>query len=638
MGTTVRAEALITAQNRLRPGLASAAAELERFRRTQAAAAARLGGMNLLGNLQGVLAGAGAGFGAMRAARSAISLERSMYDVQRATDASGESLKRYEDEVLNLARATGKTKEELAGMLAAAGFAGRPKDELLRFTEYASKATVAWGTNAQETSQALAEIGNIYQANQKRIEEIGDTINTVADNSASKETDLIDILRRAGGTGKTLGIGAENVIAFGASLKELGVRTETAAMGLNALFGRISGDDKGFVEGLQSVGLNARKFKQAVGKDATGAILQMLGALDKLQGTKRIETLEKMFGKEYGDDIGRLVSSLPNLIKLLGVAADKQKALGSVRAGFQLATDKDFNRIDRATQAIDVLMTRMGNGLKVLGGSVAEGINSAVDSLESGTNRIQVMLAYYRERYDQKMKPDEYIDSMTGEIRSRNEPDPVRDWFKGQTSGFGTNTEQAARFARVDRDVEAQRAALESQRRNRAAASSNPGSAVAFDAASGRFFRRDAATDIADHSDEVARRIHQARAAEQRNASIARDAADRSSGRMSNLGQFGSTPLTSVDPKTGRAKVTVAGDFGDVISKAGEVKSTIDALGPAGQAAGNSLASGFSSGLFRMEADAKVAIERIQRQLNSLKAPSLSFSGLNTGPSMNEAR
>jgi TP901 family phage tail tape measure protein len=636
MGTTVRAEALITAQNRLRPGLASAAAELERFRRTQAAAAARLGGMNLLGNLQGVLAGAGAGFGAMRAARSAISLERSMYDVQRATNASGESLKRYEDEVLNLARATGKTKEELAGMLAAAGFAGRPKDDLLRFTEYASKATVAWGTNAQETSQALAEIGNIYQANQKRIEEIGDTINTVADNSASKETDLIDILRRAGGTGKTLGIGAENVIAFGASLKELGVRTETAAMGLNALFGRISGSDKGFVEGLQSVGINARKFKQAVGKDATGAILQMLGALDKLQGTKRIETLEKMFGKEYGDDIGRLVSALPNLNKLLGIAADKQKALGSVRAGFQLATEKDFNRIDRATQAIDVLMARMGNSLKILGGSVADGINTAVDSLENGTNRIQVMLAYYRERYGQKMNPDEYIEPMTGVVRNRNEPDPVLEWVKGLTSGFGSNTDQAARFARVDRDVEAQRAALESQRVNRAAASSAAGGYVRQRRAA--MGLTDPREDAADHSDEVARRIHQARAAEQRNASIARDAADRSSGRMSNLGQFGSTPLTSVDPKTGKARVNVAGDFGDVISKAGEVKSTIDALGPAGQAAGNALASGLSSGLIRMEAEATVAIQRIQRQLNSLRAPSLSLSGLNTGPSMNEAR
>ncbi|HEY8578648.1 MAG TPA: phage tail tape measure protein [Beijerinckiaceae bacterium] len=108
---------------------------------------------------------------------TALSFERVLYDVQRATDASGPALENYANRLMDLARATGKTKEELAQMLAAAGFAGRPVQELMRFAEYAAKATTAWGTSAEETGQALAELGNIYQANQERIEEIGDAVN-----------------------------------------------------------------------------------------------------------------------------------------------------------------------------------------------------------------------------------------------------------------------------------------------------------------------------------------------------------------------------------------------------------------------------------------------------------------------------
>ena len=63
-----------------------------------------------------------------------------MFDVEKATDASGEEAKRYEQAILDLARATGKTKEELGALLAAAGFAGRPVKELAQFTEYAAKA------------------------------------------------------------------------------------------------------------------------------------------------------------------------------------------------------------------------------------------------------------------------------------------------------------------------------------------------------------------------------------------------------------------------------------------------------------------------------------------------------------------
>lgn len=382
-----RVEATISAQNKLRPGLASAARDLERFRgqQSKAMAAFNSGAARALGALGG---GYAVMAGVRQALKSAVSLERGMYNVQRATDASGDALKAQEQFILDLARATGKTKEELAQLYAAAGFAGRPVHELQQFTDYASKATVAWGTNAQETGQALAEIGNIYEANQRRIEAIGDAINTVADSSASSEKDLIEILRRVGGAGKGLGISAENMLAFGAALKEVGVGTEVASTGLNAMLTKISVADDKFDESLKKVGLQPKRFRDSVDKDATGSIMTLLKALSKLNGTKRIAMLKDLFGMEYADDISRMVGGLDRIGKLLGIANDKAKALGSVRSGFGLALQKDFNRIDRATQSMDVLSVRVGNHLKEIGGSFAEMINQAVDRSEEASRRL----------------------------------------------------------------------------------------------------------------------------------------------------------------------------------------------------------------------------------------------------------
>lgn len=405
MVTTVRAEAVITAQNKLRPGLSAAARDLERFRAQEKARVAAFA--SAAGRMLGAVGGAFSAIdGARRAFASSVSMEREMYNVQRATDATSETLKQQEQFLLDLARATGKTKEELAQLYAAAGFAGRPVQELGQFTEYASKATVAWGTNAQETGQALAEIGNIYSANQKRIEAIGDVINTVADSSASGEKDLIEILRRVGGAGQIVGISAENMLAFGAALKEVGVGTEVASTGLNAMLTKISVPDDKFDEALGKAGLKPKAFRKSVEKNATGAILDLLGALKKLEGTKRIAVLKDLFGMEYADDIARLVGGYERINKLLAIANDRTKTLGSVRQDFAVALEKDFNKLDRATQSIDVLMKHMGDGLKEVAGGFAEVINKAVDSSEIARKRLDRLKDIEREAEKREGKPE----------------------------------------------------------------------------------------------------------------------------------------------------------------------------------------------------------------------------------------
>lgn len=389
----------------------------------------RAGGSEAAGGLLGRRALAGAGglsvetLGAAGAAyaagsvlnkayQSSMSFERSMIEVGKATDASGEDLKVYERKLMDLARATGKTKEDLASMLSQAGFAGRPGAELMDFTEYAAKATVAWGTSAEETGQALAEIGNIYQADQKRIEQIGDAINTMADKSASRETDLLEFMRRAGASSKQAGMSAESILAFGAAMKEVGVRNEVAATGFEALLNVMKlGEEfsKSAGDGLKELGYDSTKMRKAF---VAKPVETMIGLLEKLNTVadplKKAEIMTNLFGKEYQDDIAKLLNALPKIRQFLALMGDADAiAAKGVRFQFGQNLDKDVSKIDRATQSIDVLLERLGRPIKVQAGGIAEQINTMVDRLEKGDTVAQRLIKRLTGDGDGKGTPDD---------------------------------------------------------------------------------------------------------------------------------------------------------------------------------------------------------------------------------------
>ncbi len=347
------------------------------------------------------------GYGVKKLADNSLSLEKTMIEVGKATNTSGDELKTYEKAILDLARATGQSKEEIGSMLAAAGFAGRPTQDLVRFTEYAAKATTAWGTSAEETGQALAELANTYKAGQSRLEEIGDAINYVADNAAAREADLIQFVRDSGAAGDQAGLSAEQTIAFGAALKEVGMRTEVASSTFNSLVNAMALGDKfldSSKEGYAALGLSAAKVQKEFAKKPLETTVKLLERLAKIKDPiKAAEIRTALFGKEYQDNVAILSNNLVGLSKALGLVSDKGRYAGSVMENFNNAIDSDVGRISKATQALDVLMTRSGRAFKEAAGGLAIEINKLVEASERGDgffDRLEARRkAYNRERY-----------------------------------------------------------------------------------------------------------------------------------------------------------------------------------------------------------------------------------------------
>jgi len=384
-----------------------------------------------------VLGPAAIGYGMKLATDQAISLERTMIEVGKATNASGDDLKAYERSILDLSRATGKTKEEIGSIMAAAAFAGRPTQDLTRYTEYAAKATAAWGTSAAETGQALAEIANTYKASQSRLEEIGDAINYVADNAAARESDLIEFIRRSGAAGDQAGLTAEQTIAMGAAMKEVGVNTEVAANTFNTLMNMMALGDKfldSSKEGFAALGLNAAKVQKEFAKKPLETTVKLLERINKVADPiKRAEILTDLFGKEYQDNIAILAGNISGVQRALGLVGDKSKYAGSVFANFTTSINTDVGRLDRAARAIEVLGVRAGNAFKGIAGGIAEEINQVVDRIEKGETILDRLEAQRRARdVAAGRDPDAGKKALEAEIKEQQEAGAqIREWLFG---------------------------------------------------------------------------------------------------------------------------------------------------------------------------------------------------------------
>ncbi|MFD3006323.1 phage tail tape measure protein [Thermus tengchongensis] len=312
------------------------------------------------------VAGAGAALAAplVLATRAAMDFEDAFADVRKVVDAPAPALMALQRELLGLTRVIPMTARELTEIAAAAGQAGIPMQELVRFTQDAARVGVAFGISAGQAGDALAKLRNVLELSQEGVMRLADAVNHLSNNMAATAPEILEVLRRVGGTGKLLGLTGQQVAAFSASLLALGTAPEVAATGLNALFQRLAtapAQPKAFQAALARLGLTATGLQQALRRDAAGAIMDFLRRLRAVPD--QLTVLSDLFGMEYADDIAKLVGSLGTLERAFGLVANPAAYTGSVLQEFQNRSATLRNALILLRNALDRIWITLGSSL-----------------------------------------------------------------------------------------------------------------------------------------------------------------------------------------------------------------------------------------------------------------------------------
>ncbi len=188
------------------------------------------------------------------------------------------------------------------------------KRDLLAFASTAAKAATAFELPADELSESLGKIAQLYKIPTRNIEQLGDALNYLDDNAMSKGADIIDVMQRLGGVADRLDY--RKAAALGSTFLTLGAAPEVAASAANAMVRELSiatMQSKSFFEGMNLLKLNPEVIEKQMTKDAMGTIQRVLEKVNALPQDKRLSAMTMLFGKEFGDDAAKLANNLPEL-------------------------------------------------------------------------------------------------------------------------------------------------------------------------------------------------------------------------------------------------------------------------------------------------------------------------------------
>ncbi|WP_264685203.1 phage tail tape measure protein [Wolbachia endosymbiont (group B) of Parapoynx stratiotata] len=294
----------------------------------------------------------------------AINFESAMADVKKVVKfQNDEEFNKFSENIKKLSREIPLSATELAQIAASGGQLGIQKDKLIGFTTTVAKMATAFDMSAEQAGDSIAKLANIYGIAVEKMEEVGDVINYLSDNTAAKANDMIEALARVGGNAKQFGLDINQTSSLVNAFVSLGKQPEKAATAVNALLSKLQtaeGQGKEFKAALESIGITAEEMSQKVAENGQNALLHFFEILEKV-GQERSQILLNLFGQEYQDDIALIVGSLEEYKKAIDFVADKEKYNKSMQKEFNNRASTTANNLQLLKNTIAELGMNLGS-------------------------------------------------------------------------------------------------------------------------------------------------------------------------------------------------------------------------------------------------------------------------------------
>lgn len=310
---------------------------------------------------------AGMAYSVAQVADAAVKFESSMADVRKVVDFdSPEQFKQMGKDILDLSTRIPMAAEGLAQIVAAGGQSGIARDELLGFAESAAKMGVAFDITAEQAGDMMAKWRTAFKMGQSDVVKLADKINFLGNTTAASAPLISDVVTRIGPLGSVGGVASGEIAALGASLVGSGVTSEIAATGIkNLILALVSGESatKSQNEAFAALGLNAVDMAKYMQKDARGAILSVLEAVQRLDKEQQVSVMAELFGKESISAIAPLLSNLDALKTNFDAVSDASKYAGSMEKEFQTRAETTANAMELMNNSIYRTKVAIGQGL-----------------------------------------------------------------------------------------------------------------------------------------------------------------------------------------------------------------------------------------------------------------------------------
>ena len=326
-----------------------------------------------------MMRGAAQGAAVMIPVKLFMDVEESQADLKKMIDfASKQEEETYSKIFRDLSDKSGKKQTEIFAIAGALAQSGIDKVELPDYTKQAMEMSIAWDMAEEATGEFLAKTKTQLNLNQKELFDYADTINYMADATASSAAELATISRGVGSLAKSAGVSKETNIGLGATLVALGKTEDIATTGLKKFYQALTKGESATnrqAAAYKKLGLSSEQVSKDMIKDADKTLIEVLKRIEKLPEHLRTSTVTDLFGSEAVDPILAMVNNIEEVEKNIGKAQDKMKQQGSVNKEY-------INRMNTLSSQLKKAFVRITNVGADLGKSLAPAIRDILSQIE----------------------------------------------------------------------------------------------------------------------------------------------------------------------------------------------------------------------------------------------------------------
>ena len=304
---------------------------------------------------------AAAGYVGVSAAKDFATLESAQLGLRKALDVSGITLEGYTNKLRDLSAATGVSQKEItetAVQYAKADSTLNPAQlEYLTRVTYAS--AKAWDAEASSVTDSLQVMQSIFNLQPKGLENIANQVDLLGDKfGVLNEQYLVDFMTVGAGVGKSAGMSANQLLAWGTVAGESKIIASEASNAMKLFNKALAAPDKDALSAFDKLGVSFDKLKNM---DIGQRQMAVLDALRNYQGLDKAQLSTDIIGGNYDDTLLRMSVNADKARQAMQMLNDPNLANGRVMKGLAMEAETAAGRFSRlAEQARNVAMSMAG--------------------------------------------------------------------------------------------------------------------------------------------------------------------------------------------------------------------------------------------------------------------------------------
>jgi len=297
--------------------------------------------------------------------------------------------KEVSDTASELAKAYGAAYTETISLAADIAATGQTGEALIASTRETTRLAILGEVDRQEAMKATLAIQTAFKQNTEELSESINFLNAVENQTSTSLGDLVEAIPKAGPVVKSLGGDIQDLALYLTAMREGGVNASEGANAIKSSLASLINPTKVAKEMFKGFGIDLEGIVTSNAGNVTATILELQGALDKLDPLQKSKAIEQLFGKFQFARMGALFNNLgkqgSQTLQVMDLMKASSEDLANVASReLSQVTESASGRYRRAVEGLKADLASVGETF--LG--IATGLVTFVDKIVNLINRL----------------------------------------------------------------------------------------------------------------------------------------------------------------------------------------------------------------------------------------------------------